>query len=680
MYINPNLVEKLCEEAGESRTKKAINYKNSNRVRILEAICDNENSFEIRALVYGTQNYRTYIEVKNGEIEDTNCECLDYYNHYGICKHTLASVLKYNENYKKVNTVNSFLNSNNNLSKSAFEHRNFRQIVNVFFNEEIENIEDGTKIKVRGDIKLEPKIFYDKFVNQMQVEFRIGNKKMYKLKDLAEFYTRIIEKEFYKYGEKLEFLHTKDAFEESSKPLLEFLLKYAEIIKYANSNINSNYRYYGKALNENSIILGNSGIDDLFEILKNQKVEFQKEYQKGLIEFTDEQPKIEFKLKKISNKEYIITPNVEIFNISIIKGKNYKYVLINDKLHRCTKEFERSNLKLLELFRQNYLTELTLGEEELSQLFSVIIPKVKNAIKFENISEQDIEKYKPKKLAVKVFLDFDENNYIVADVKFCYENEEFNPLEENIKILSPRNMISETKALNLFRKSGFMLEQKNLRFILPNDENIYQFLSNDIEYYMQKFEVLVTDNFKSKEIRQPRLGSLGVKVENNLLSIDLKNLDIDPKELEELMEKYKLKKKYHRLKDGSFINLEENQEMEFLDKLVSGMDIDYKELEKGEVKLPVHRSLYLNELLKGIKGTEIIKNSEYRKIVNSLNKDQLDEVIEVPEKLEKILRYYQKTGFKWLKILDMYKFGGILADDMGLRKNNSNVICYSGLR
>ena len=680
MYISPNLVEKLCEEAGESKTKKAINYKNSNRVRILEAICDNENSFEIRALVYGTQNYRTYIEVKNGEIEDTNCECLDYYNHYGICKHTLASVLKYNENYKKVNTVNSFLNSNNNLSKSAFEHRNFRQIVNVFFNEEIENIEDETKIKVRGDIKLEPKIFYDKFVNQMQVEFRIGNKKMYKLKDLAEFYTRMIEKEFYKYGEKLEFLHTKDAFEESSKPLLEFLLKYAEIIKYANSNINSNYRYYGKALNENSIILGNSGIDDLFEILKSQKVEFQKEYQKGLIEFTDEQPKIEFKLKKISNKEYIITPNVEIFNISIIKGKNYKYVLINDKLHRCTKEFERSNLKLLELFRQNYLTELTLGEEELSQLFSVIIPKVKNAIKFENISEQDIEKYKPKKLAVKVFLDFDENNYIVADVKFCYENEEFNPLEENIKILSPRNMISETKALNLFRKSGFMLEQKNLRFILPNDENIYQFLSNDIEYYMQKFEVLVTDNFKSKEIRQPRLGSLGVKVENNLLSIDLKNLDIDPKELEELMEKYKLKKKYHRLKDGSFINLEENQEMEFLDKLVSGMDIDYKELEKGEVKLPVHRSLYLNELLKGIKGTEIIKNSEYRKIVNSLNKDQLDEVIEVPEKLEKILRYYQKTGFKWLKILDMYKFGGILADDMGLRKNNSNVICYSGLR
>jgi len=50
--------------------------------------------------------------------------------------------------------------------------------------------------------------------------------------------------------------------------------------------------------------------------------------------------------------------------------------------------------------------------------------------------------------------------------------------------------------------------------------------------------------------------------------------------------------------------------------------------------------------------------------------------MEVPENLETVLRDYQKTGFKWLKTLDYYRFGGILADDMGLRKNHSNVICY----
>ena len=108
--------------------------------------------------------------------------------------------------------------------------------------------------------------------------------------------------------------------------------------------------------------------------------------------------------------------------------------------------------------------------------------------------------------------------------------------------------------------------------------------------------------------------------------------------------------------------------MEFLDKLVTGMDINYKELETGSIKLPTYRSLYLNQLLKEIKGTEIIKNNEYKEIVNKLNKDQLEEEIAVPKSLSSILRYYQKTGFKWLKILDNYNFGGILADDMGLGK------------
>jgi hypothetical protein len=61
-------------------------------------------------------------------------------------------------------------------------------------------------------------------------------------------------------------------------------MKYAEIIKYANSNSNSNYKYYGKALSETSIIVGNTAIDDLFDVLKNRKVAFQKDYKQEIIE------------------------------------------------------------------------------------------------------------------------------------------------------------------------------------------------------------------------------------------------------------------------------------------------------------------------------------------------------------------------------------------------------------
>ena len=681
MLVNHKIIENLIIDAGAARFQRAKAYKNQGRVEIIDSEYKDKNNFEIKAIVIGTETYRTYISVNNGEVDDITCECQDYYNHYGVCKHTLATVLAFSEdiNYskkfgeeeeKRRNEKSEDKIQIKNIDENN-KYRNFKQIVNTFYNEEIEQInqdDDEKEIKNKGAIKLEPKIIYDKFTGDMKIEFKIGNKRMYKIKDLSEFYTRMLDKEFYRYGEKLQFIHTKEMFEEESKTLLDFVLKYAEIIKYANSNANSNYRYYGKALSDTSIILGNSGIDDLFDVLNGKKVEFQKDYNKELVEFTEEQPKIEFKLKKINEEQYTIVPNIEIFNVTIIRGKNYKYILDKNKLYRCTKEFENSNLKLLELFRQSYITEVNLGKNELSQLFSIIMPKVKDAIIIEDISEEEISKYKPKELGVKVYLDFDESDFLIADVKFCYEENEFNPLDEKSIPEIPRNMIQETKALNIFRKTGFMFETKNLRFILPNNDEIYKFLTEDINYYMQKFEVLVTEKFKTKQIRQPKMGSLGVKVENDLLTIDLTKLDIDSRELEEIMEKYSLKKKYHRLKDGSFINLEKNEEIDFLDKLVTGMDINYKEIENGEVKLPVQRSLYLNQLLKGIRGTQVIKNSEYREIVNKLDKEQIESDIKVPENLNSILRYYQKTGFQWLKVLDNYKFGGILADDMGLGK------------
>ena len=87
----------------------------------------------------------------------------------------------------------------NKMQLNKEEYKNFKQIVNIFYNEEIEGInEDKEKIKKEGTIKIEPRIFYDKFSGDMKIEFKIGNKKMYKIKNLSEFYTRMLNKEFYR--------------------------------------------------------------------------------------------------------------------------------------------------------------------------------------------------------------------------------------------------------------------------------------------------------------------------------------------------------------------------------------------------------------------------------------------------------------------------------------------------
>ena len=164
-----------------------------------------------------------------------------------------------------------------------------------------------------------------------------------------------------------------------------------------------------------------------------------------------------------------------------------------------------------------------------------------------------------------------------------------------------------------------MLDEKNARLILTNDEYIYNFLTNDIERYMQKLEVLATDNFKQKEVKQPRIVSLGVRVENNLLNIDLTKIDFDPTELVNILNKYKLKKKFYRLKDGSFLDLQDNENLEFLNNITESLDIDYKELEKGNIKLPIYRTLYLDRLLENLKDANISKDDEYKKIVKNID-------------------------------------------------------------
>lgn len=672
MLVNKEIENQLYYDAGDTRVEKARLYVRTGKTQIEKINYNDGNNFEITGKVTGKEIYRTHIYIEDGEIADVTCECIDYQNRYASCKHIVATMMEFASNSKYEEMLKSKDSIDvNKILRTDSKYRSFKQIVNELYAEEMKEIEQLEKKEETEKIKIEPKIIYDKYTNNLRIEFKIGNQRMYKLKDLSEFYDRMQAGERYKYGSKLEFVHQKQNFEENDQQLLEFILKQSEIIRFVNSEANSNYRYYGKAMNENYILLNNSGLDEMFEILKEREITFQKEYNDEIIQLKDKDPELHFVIQHKGKNEYQITPNQDIDilrEIEILDGRQYKYILLKDKLYRCTPKYEKNTLMLLKKFKDNFYTELVFGKEQLPELYSVILPKLKETLEFKGIDERQIAQYKPKKLNVKMFFDFDENEHILADAKFCYGEEEFNPLQQKIDIKYPRDVIAENKAINIIRKTGFMYYAPKECFILPDEDKIYNFLVNDINEYMQIFEIMVTDNFKSKEIRQPKIGSLGVRVENDLLTIDLENLNIDIKELEEIMSKYNLKKKYHKLKDGSFINLEENEDMEFIDKMITGLDISYKDLEKGNVKLPVNRSLYLNQLLKTVSNTQITKNNEFRKIVNGLEKDNGEEDIKIPTSVENVLRYYQKTGYKWLKTLDNYRFGGILADDMGLGK------------
>ena len=475
MQVNKNLSQELYQDAGEARTTKAKRYINQEKVNIIKTNYEDPNNFSITSIVSGNlDEYQVNIEVQKGELEIASCECPDYEANYNICKHIVATLMKF-EQTKYWDKDAQIEEREKHIHKNEeYKYRSFNNLISTFYNEELRILseDEAVMLPAKDKVKFEPKIDYDKFTNTMKLELKIGNKRMYKIKDLPEFYTRMINNEYFKYGEKLEFIHNRENFADEAKPLLDFILKYAEIMKYSNSSDRYGY-YYSSSINKAEITLGEGIIDEMYDLLKNKKVNFTYDYTNCKLEFIEKNPEIKFELTKINENELLLKPNIDVFKVAIFNGHKYDYLLIENRLYRCDKEFSDSTLKVIKAFRENYTSEMLLQTKDLKDFYSVIMPKIENNIKVEGLNEEEIEKYQPEKLAVKVFLDYDDNNYLVADVKFCYGDEEFNPLDENAKIKALRNELQENRNLNIIKKSGFMLDVRNLRFIIPNDEQIY---------------------------------------------------------------------------------------------------------------------------------------------------------------------------------------------------------------
>lgn len=543
-------------------------------------------------------------------------------------------------------------------------HRAFNQLLNTFL--EVNKKDKQTRESGTSNIKLVPIFLYTDTDKKLKLEFKIGNKQLYKILNLPEFFDRMLNEEEYKYGNTLEFIHKEESFEDSAKPLLKFLMKYAEIIKYTNE-ANNNYGYYGRNFNVSNIIISNTGLDEIFEILKNKTVIFQTTKGEEKVQFINEPIDIKFILEKPNDGAYSLTPNIDVYGYEVFYGKEYSYFLVSNKLYKCSKKTENNDIKLLDIYKRNYTNSIIFNENNIRNFFSIVVPKIKQNFIVKNMEKEQLEVYMPKDLYVKMYLDYNEKGYILADIKFCYGEVEFNPIE-NVQLEIVRNVEQENKVLDTFVNTGFMLDKANLRLILAEDEKIYNFLSQEIDEYMREFEVMVTDNFKKREIKKIKIKTIGVKIENNLLDIDLEDFKFNIYEIKDIINKYKLKRKFYKLKDGTYISLEKNNSLDFLENVVDNIEIDYVNSEEGTIKLPIYRAMYLEKLFKEMNNTNIQKNEYYKKMISEIEDRHIDINTKIPKKLNTELRTYQKIGYKWLKTLEQYKMGGILADDMGLGK------------
>lgn len=134
----------------------------------------------------------------------------------------------------------------------------------------------------------------------------------------------------------------------------------------------------------------------------------------------------------------------------------------------------------------------------------------------------------------------------------------------------------------------------------------------------------------------------------------------------EIIKAYQKGKKYVILKDNTFLDIV-NPSAKMLDELLTDFDLSAKDLGKAALKVPAYRALYLNDLLEQTPEVTAEKSRPYKNMVRDIL-EPIDTDFAVPANLHAELRQYQLVGYRWMKTLSYYSFGGILADDMGLGK------------
>lgn len=194
---------------------------------------------------------------------------------------------------------------------------------------------------------------------------------------------------------------------------------------------------------------------------------------------------------------------------------------------------------------------------------------------------------------------------------------------------------------------------------------LFEFLDEGIPMIQKEADVYVSETLKNLKQARSLTVHVSAYMQNDLLKIQLDS-DVDPAELSAILQAYRKKKTFYRLKNGEIIHLD-SPALQELDELSDELNISRSELKKTTIKKPAYQSFHLQD------RPDIRQDGSVQTYVQRLAKAR-QEAFELPEKYQKLLRDYQKDGVRWLKALYDRNVNGILADDMGLGKT-LQVLC-----
>lgn len=278
-------------------------------------------------------------------------------------------------------------------------------------------------------------------------------------------------------------------------------------------------------------------------------------------------------------------------------------------------------------------------------------------------------------LVARVYLDRSANGRdVVARAQFRYGDRTIDPfdetpLPENLprgEKLLLRDAAAERKVLDALGAAGFIVSKGHV--YLTGQEAIFNFVSEGLQHLQELAEVYLSNDFKRMTPRKPKFAG---KMRLNGSALELKfTQDGEPaQEILAIMEALARRRRYFRLKDGSFLDLSAMDEwLPLADSIFEAAQAEGAEsvaMGDDTIRLQAYRACYLQSLLESL-GLPIEVDEKTQATVRLLTDPGKVQDVKLPDGLS--LRPYQERGFQWLLALDRLHMGGVLADDMGLGK------------
>ncbi len=617
----------------------------------------------------GREEFPIRILFSRTEVEQTECMCpkcrrnyYAWYSRQSSCPY-VAGLLHLIQDYL----------SEHNMGDATDESAQW--LLNFYQKKRINRRMSDAGAK-EGSLTLIPRL--TKKNGKLSVAFKIGEKRLFIIKKLDVFCRNVKESATDIYGSNTQINHNPDNFTKQGRNWIRFISRIvSEEETFQQRMQESRYynNYYQKGIG-GEMSLSGWRLDEFYKQLEKEAVEFEdrdgeKKKKEMLTRFCCN-PKVTMRIspETLDRRNEFHGIYVTGTLPDLYYGVETAYFIGDGHLNRVDADFLEKIEPLADISAGDEF-DFQVGRNRMSEFYHRILPGFKDIVEVTETEPEKIHSYLMPEARFTFYLDATEDN-ATCEIRAQYGQTEVSAMDlaarENaaeIEAFRDRAMEEETlyQALQLFPEIDPV--QKCLH--CGNDENlVYRVMQEGAEILMGIGEVRCTKRFLRYHAVKPVKVSVGVSVSSGLLELDVETEDISREELLDLLKGYRAKRKYYRMKDGSFVNLEDTS-LEMLAELMDAAHIKPKEFVKGKMHLPMYRTLYLDKMLEENENVYNSRDSHFKEVVKGF-KTIKDADFEEPKSLEKIMRNYQKNGYKWLRTLETWQFGGILADDMGLGK------------